>query len=128
MLTQNLPQSIVEQVGCRMVGGRGLALVRIHTSHKLSRRILRQLLDDVDRLVVLTLGVDDLDGLSLVAEDTTVTYLTTHLAIEGGIIEHELIELILLLRHLTITEDMTIVFRIVVAHELLLTLGKFHPV
>ena len=82
----------------------------------------------MDALVVLTLGVDDIDGLSLIDEDTTVTDLTTHLTIEGGIVEHKLIELVLLLCHLAVTQDMALIFRIVVTYKLLLALGNLHPI
>ena len=128
MIAEHLLQGIVEQVGSGMVGGRSVALVGIHTGHKLSRRILRQLLHDMDALVVLSFSVDDIDGLGLVAEYTAVTDLSTHLAIERGIIEHELIELVLLLRHLAVAQDMTLIFGIVVTDELLLTLSQLHPV
>ena len=79
-------------------------------------------------LVVLALGIDNLDGLCLIADDTAIAYLTTHLAIERRIIEHELIELVLLLSHLAIAQDMTLVFGIVIAHELLLACGELCPV
>ena len=79
-------------------------------------------------LTVLTLGVDDVDGLGLVADNTAITYLTTHLTIEWSIVEYQLIELVLLLSHLAVTHDVALIFSIVVAHELLLTLGKLYPV
>ena len=128
MVAQHLFQSIVEQVGSCMVGSTCISFVCIYTGHKLGRRILRQLFDDMDALVVLTLGIDDIDGLSLIDEDTTVTNLTTHLTIEWGIVEHKLIELVLLLCHLAIAQDMALIFRIVITHELLLALSDFHPV
>ena len=111
-----------------MVGGGSIALVGIHTGHELRRGILRQLLHDMHRLVVLTLGVDDLDGLGLVADYTLIADLTTHLTIERCVVEHELVELVLFLRHLAIAQDMTFIFRIVIAHELLFSLSEFCPV
>ena len=80
-----------------MVGSRSITLVGIYTGHELGCGILWQLLHDMYCLVVLTLRVDDVNGLCLVADDTTVTNLSTHLTIEWGIVEYELIELILLL-------------------------------
>ena len=120
MVAEHLLQGIVEQVGSRVVGCRGIALVGIDTGHELGCGILRQRLHDMNGLVVLTLGVDDVDGLGLVADDALVTHLTSHLTIERGIVEHELVELILLLNDLAIAQDMTLVLRIVVADELLL--------
>ena len=119
MVAQDLFQGIVEQVGSRMVGGRGIAPVGIDARHKLSRRILGQLFDDMHALVVLTFGVDDLDGLRLIAKHTAVAYLSTHLTIEWSIVEDELIELVLFLGNLAVAQDMTVVFSEVVAHELL---------
>ena len=80
------------------------------------------------RLVVLTLRINNLDGLSLIADDTTVTYLSTHLTIEWRIVEHKLIKLILLLRHLTIAKNVAFVFCIVVTYKLLLTCSQLHPI
>ena len=79
-------------------------------------------------LVVFALGIDDVDGLILVAEYTAVTYLSTHLTIEWCGVEHELIELVLLLGDLAIAQDVTVVFGVVVAHELLFTSLKLRPV
>ena len=88
MVSKYLLQCIIEQVGSRVVGSRSIALVCINTGHELSCGILWKLFHDMHRLVVLTLGVDNIDGLSLVADDATVTYLTTHLTIERCIVEH----------------------------------------
>ena len=82
----------------------------------------------MDALIVLTLGVYNLHGLVLVDEHTTVTYLSTHFTIEGSGIEHKLVELILLLGYLSVAENMTVVFGIVVAYKLLFTLCQFYPV
>ena len=79
-------------------------------------------------LVVLALRIDDLDGLCLIADHATVTDLSTHLTIERGVVEYELIELVLLLSHLTVAQDAALIFGIVVTHELLLSLSQFHPV
>ena len=70
-------------------------------------------------LVVLTLGIDDIDCLIFANEYTLVTYLTTHLTIERCEIEYKLIETVLFLSHLTVAEDMALVFCIVVTNKLL---------
>ena len=128
MVAQHLLQCIVQQVGCRMVGSRCITLVCIYTSHELSRWVFGQLLDDVYALVVLALGVDNLDSLVLVHQYTAVTYLSTHLSVERSGIEHQFIELVLFLCHLAIAQDMAVVFCIVVAHELLFASLQFYPV
>ena len=128
MVTKYLFQCVVKQVSCRMVSGRSVALVGIHTSHKLNCGIFRQLLYDMNRLVILSFRIDDINSLCFIADDTAITNLSTHLSIKWRVVEYKLIELILLLPHFAITQDMTFIFGIVVAHELLFTLGKFHPV
>ena len=74
-------------------------------------------------LVVLALGVKDLNGLGLIDQHAAVAYLSTHLAIERGVVQHELIVLVLLLRHLAVAQDAALILRIVVAHELLFCLS-----
>ena len=128
MVAQNLLQGIVQQVGGSMVGCRGISLVSVDAGHEFCRWVLGQLLDDVYALVVLALGVDDVDGFVLVAEHTAVAYLTTHLTIERRGVEHELVELVLLLGHLAVTQDVTVVLRIVIAYKLLFALNQFCPV
>ena len=63
VVAEHLLQGIVEQVGGGVIGGRSFALVGIHTGHEVSLQVLGQFLHDVDALSVLTLGVDNLDGL-----------------------------------------------------------------
>ena len=133
MVAEHLLQGIVQQVGSRVVGSRGVALVNINASHELCRGVLGQLLDDVDGLAVLTLRVDNLDGLVLRDEHTLVAYLTTHLAIERRVVEHQLVVLVLLLGDLAVAQDMASVFGVVVADEGLLdalgsALGHGDPV
>ena len=128
MVTKYLFQCVVEQVSCRMVSGRSVALVGIHTSHKLSCGIFRQLLYDMNRLVILSFRIDDINSLCFIADDTAITNLSTHLSIKWRVVEYKLIELILLLRHFSISEDAALIFRIVITHELLLSLSQFHPV
>ena len=111
-----------------MVGSTGITLVCIYTSHKLGSGVFGQLLHDMYCLVVLALGIDNLDGLILIDENTSVTNLSTHLTIKGGSIKYEFIELIFLLCHFAIAQDMTVVFRIVVADELLFSSFQFCPV
>ena len=82
----------------------------------------------MDALVVFALGIDDFDGFSLVDEYTAVTYLSTHLSVERSVVEHEFIEFVLLLCHLAVAQDMTVVFGIVVAHKLLFASHEFGPV
>ena len=128
MVAQHLLQGIVEQVGGGVVGGTGLTQVGVDTGHELGLHVLGQRLHDVHALVVLALGVGDLDGLVLAHQHATVAYLTANLAIEGGVVEHQLVVGGLLLGHLAVAQDVAAVFGEVVAHKLLLALAQLHPV
>ena len=79
-------------------------------------------------LTVLALRVYDIDGLSLVADNSAVAYLTTHLAIEWSIVENQLVELVLLLGYLAVTDDVALIFSIIITYELLLALSQLYPV
>ncbi len=111
-----------------MVGGTGLALVGIHTGHKVGLRMLGQLCHDMHTLVVLALGVDNVDGLVFADQHALVAHLATHLTIERSGIEHQLVEGVLLLLHLTVAQDVALVLSIVVTHKLLLALAQLNPV
>ena len=128
MVAQNLLQAVVEQVGSCMVGSASLAALDIYASHEISVYILWQLLYDVDALVVLTLSVDNLDGLILADEYTLVANLSTHFAIERSVVEYQLIETVLLLSHLAIAEDVALIFCIVVTYEILVAFLQYLPV
>ena len=128
MCAQHLAQGSVEQVCAGVVRLNGTTGFNVDTCHEFCLRVLRQLLHDVNALVVLTLGVDDVDGFVFADKYSAVTDLTAHLSIERGLVEHEFIERVLLLRHLAIAKDVTGVFGVVVAHELLLAIGNLHPV
>ena len=79
-------------------------------------------------LIVLALGVDDIDGLGLVADHATITDLSTHFTIKRRIVKHQFIELVLLLGYLTVAKDMTFIFCIVVANKLLFTSYQIYPI
>ena len=125
---QHLAQGGVEQVGAGVVRLNSAAGINVDAGHELGSRVFRQLLDDVHTLVVLTLGVDHLDGIQFVHKHTAVADLTTHLTVERCVVEHEFVERVLLLRHLAIAQDVASVFGIVVAHELLFAFGQLYPV
>ena len=128
VVAQNLLQTVVEQVGSCMVGSASLATLDIYASHEISVYILWQLLYDVDALVVLPLGVDNLDGLILANEYTLVANLSTHLTIEWSVVEYQLIERVLLLSHLAVAQDVALIFCIVVTYEVLVAFLQDFPV
>ena len=128
VVAENLLQRVVKQVGCGVIRGTCVALVGINARHEVGLNVLRQLLYDVDALSVLSLGIDDFDGLVLADEHATVAYLTTHLAVERRVVEYQFIESILLLSHLAVAQDMAFIFCIVVTYELLFALCQLNPV
>ena len=131
MLTQHLAESLVQEVRTGMVGLAGMTLVGIHAGHEFSLRMLGQRLGDVYGQVVLVLGVHDFDGLLTVHQHTAVTHLTTLLGIERRLVEHQLVVGLLLLRHLTVAQDVAGILREVPSHELRLhglLSGHLYPV
>ena len=69
MVAKNLLEGLVEEVCTGMVGFDSTAAFHIHASHKLSRGVLWDALQDVDAYAILLLGIEDLDGLLLVTDD-----------------------------------------------------------
>ena len=76
-----------------------------------------QLLGDVDRQVVLLLGVYHFDGFKLVHQYTGVTYLTAAFGIERSLVQYNLIQGLVLLLHLSVAQNGCFVFRIVISYE-----------
>ena len=79
-------------------------------------------------LVVLTLGIDNINSLVLANENTLITYLTTHLSIERSIVEYKLVETVLLLSYLAVAEDVALIFCVVVTNKLLFAFTQYFPV
>ena len=128
MVAQYLLQCIVEQVGRGVVGCTCITLVNVYTCHEVCFRILWQLLHDVNALVVLALGVNNLHRLVFADDHTLIANLATHLTIERSVVEHQFVESVLLLCHLTIAQYVTFIFRVVVTNKLLLTSFELNPV
>ena len=82
----------------------------------------------MDALVVLALGVDNLDSLILANEYTLVANLSTHFAIERSVVEYQLIEGVLLLSYLAIAKDVALIFCIVITNEVLVAFLQYFPV
>ena len=105
MTTQNLTQSLIQQVGCGVVGLTGVTLVSINASHHGSLGVLGQLLGDMNGQSVLLLGVNYIDCLEFAYYHAGVTYLTTHLGIEGSLVKYYLVDNAALLLNLTVAQD-----------------------
>ena len=111
-----------------MVSCTSIALVGINTSHHRCLWVFWQLLGNVDRKVVFLLGIDDFDGFELTAQYTCITYLTTTFCIERSVAQYDLVESLVLLLHLTVAENRSFVFSIVVTHEVGFAFVQGNPV
>ena len=89
---------------------------------------MRQLLADVYGKVVLAFGIFNGYHFFSVGECTAIAYLTTHLGIEGSTVENDLIELLIFLFHLAVTQNLGIALCEVVAYKLGLAFAQCYPV
>ncbi len=128
MCAEHLTQGCVEQVCCRVVGGTGTALCRVHACHEVCFRMFGHLVGDVHADAVLAFGIDDVYRVVLAYQYAAVADLSAHLAIERRAVEHNLIVAALLLRHLAVAQYVTFVFAVVVAHKLRLAFAQGNPV
>ena len=115
-------------MGGGVVGCTRLAAVGIDTCHELCLHVCGQCGDDVYALSVLALRVEDIDCLVAVDEHAGVAHLSAHLTVERCVVEHQLVERLLLLSDLAVAHDAALVFSVVVAYELLLALFYDFPV
>ena len=128
MCAQHLTQCLMQQVCSGVVALTLDTLLRIDLRHKRSGHIFWQFRYEVNWQVVLTLGVDHLDPLILIDQPTGIAYLTTHLRIERSLVEHHLIQHLVLLFHLTVAQDLRVTLKQVVAHELALARFQVYPI
>ena len=128
MCTKYLAQGLVNQVGCGMVGLTGVTLVSIHASHHGCLRVLRQFLGDMHGQAVLLLGVNYLYCLKFTYYYAGVTYLTTHLGIERGLVQYNLVDYAALLLNLAVAQDRGLILSEVITYKLGLTLLDYNPV
>ena len=128
MRTKHTAQSFVQQVSTRVVGSTSIAFVRIHTSHHRSLRMFRQFLCDMYRKIVFLLSVDNVDSFELAYQYTGVAHLTTTFRIERSIAQYYLIQSLILLLNLTVTEYGCFIFSIVISNECSFAFFQGNPV
>ena len=128
MCAKHFTHAIVEDVGCRVVALSSDARFLIDNSRESCCDILWQCCSDADRKVVLTLGVDYLKLLSVGLDVSAVSYLTTHLAIEWSLGKYDLIEGLVLLLYLTVTENFGLALEEVISHKLWSACLDLNPV
>ena len=81
------------------------------------------------RQVVFALRVDDLRPLAVRGnEHSAVAHLSTHLSVEGRLVEDDLIEGLVFLFDAAVAEDLHVALHHVVTHEGRLALAQRHPV
>ena len=128
MCAENLAQSLVEKVSSCVVCLACMTTVNIYTCHERCVRVSRHLLNDMYWKVVLLLCVDNLDCLVCTAKNAAVANLTTHLGVERSLVENNLEECLLLLSYLTVAQNVTFVFSIVVSNEFSFAFFQSNPV
>ena len=130
MGAEDVAQGVVQQVGGRVVALDGKAAALVDFSLVGLVEVLGQLGGDMDDEVVLLLGVEDGDHVAGgVGEGSVVAYLTAALAVEGGAVEDELVELLVLGTDAAIAGDAHLGGDFVVADEGLFHFGdEFLPV
>ena len=80
--------------------------------------MFRKFLGNVDRKIVFFLGIDDVDGFEFAYQYAGITYLTTTFCVERSFAQYNLVESLVLLFNLTVTQNAGFVFCIVVTHEM----------
>ena len=104
MCSENLAESLVEEVGCRVVVLDVESSLRIHMEAEALCAVSRNALCYMDREVVLLYSVYDVDLLAALRKDVTgIAYLTSHLGIEWGALEYELEHGLVLRLYCTVT-------------------------
>ena len=88
MVAEHPLQSIVEQVGCCMIGRTSVALFHIHAGGERCVQVLRKGFYYMHTLVVFALRVNDFHRLAGTFQHSGVAHLTAHLAIERCAVEY----------------------------------------
>ena len=128
VVSKNLLQSIVKQVGCSVISCASVTLVNIYTSHEVCVDILRQLLNDMNALVVFAFSINDFYCFVFANQRTLITNLTTHFTIERSLVKYKFKECILLLSHFAIAQYVAFIFCVVISYEFLFTILDDFPV
>ena len=111
-----------------MVGSAGGTLVRIHARHHRGIQVFGQSLGEVDGKIVLLLRVNDFNRFEFIDQHAGVAHLTSAFGIERSLVEHNLVECLVFLFHLTVTQDGSFVFRIIIPDEFRFALLEHYPV
>ena len=112
-----------------MVALDGDTRLLIDLGHYGSGDVGRQFLDYVHGEVVLALGVDDLDDFAFAEDEyALVAHLSAHLAIERCLLEHDLVEGLVLLLDAAVAQHLGLSLQEVVAHKVGGAGMEFHPV
>ena len=95
----------VEQVcGC-VVGLAAAACLEVDACREGSLGVGGQLGGEVNGQVVFAFGVEYFDALVVIFKHTLVAHLSAHFGVEGGGVEHEFVEGLLLLLHAAVAQN-----------------------
>ena len=129
MRSQHLPQSIMQQMGRRVIIFRGNPFVHIHLGRKHLSQILWQTICYMNGQPVFLVGIQNAYLLRFRNQPAAVTDLSPALAIERGNVKHQLIERLSLRTHPAIAGNLHLCLRVVIPHEFLCIIGnQFHPI
>ena len=116
-------------MGGGVVAFDGDARLFIDLGHHGCGDVVGETVNDVDGEVVLALGVDDLQGVGFAEDEhALVTDLAAHLAVEGRLFEHDLVERLVLLLDAAVTQHLGLGLQEVVAHKFGGAGMELHPV
>ena len=80
------------------------------------------------RKIVFLLGINDFNCFKFADKRTGITYLTTTFRIERSVVQYNLIQRLVFLFHLAVTEDACFIFGIVVTNEFCRSFFQRNPV
>ena len=126
---ERLAERLMEQVRSRVVAFAADAALHVDAGRERGGEVFRELRSEVHRQVVFALRVDDLRLFAVRGDEpSAVAHLSTHLSVEGRLVEDDLIEGLVFLFDAAVAEDLHVALHHVVTHEGRLALAQRHPV
>ena len=90
--------------------------------------MFRQFFGNMNRKIILFLGVDYFDSLEFADQHTGITYLTTTFCIERSVVQYNLIQSLVFLFDLTVTKNRSFVLSVVISDKFGCSFSQSYPV